>query len=336
MVIIEDKEPFGAEIENQYYDMISRESNDVSDSERLSNTDYIDTTKYLFNRRCLYGYSIAPEDKDIEYCKALYKAVIEERCKNIKYACYRYVEAYTNRVEYVGIVNEGDLYRRHYLQHTNELWYKHGEYYFQFFQMRNRSETEAMESHLIALYGTHRYGNESKSGWGINSFIPPLHDFMWITADSNAYLAYNNYLDAIQYDGCIEEDGDDIGYPIEYYDDPLCFWSFYNNYNKLHGIECDLTNRKTIEVKKRTNNISASLDSFYSKYYHNIKSDCEYKRELFKLLYDETEKSCRKNKRALTIRDFNSIVERIKNYLEYQNNDNKTVEKQLKILQNFQ
>lgn len=342
MIIIENeknekREPFGSEIEKQYWNMLFEEiypiCNNENDLDRLTNIDHIDTTKYIFNRRCLYGLNIMPKDKDIEYLKALYKAVIIERCKNIKYACYRYVEAYTNRVEYVGIVNEGDLCRRHYGQHINEEWYKRGEYYFQFFQMRNRSETEMMESHLIALYETYKYGNKSKSGWGINSFVPPLHDYMWITADSNAYCAYNNYLDYDLYylynPDLSEENKNDIGFPVEYYDDPLCFWDFYNNYNKHHGVECNLEDRKTEEVKRRTENALTSLDSFYSKYLHSKKSNRDCEQELFTLIYNKIKEV---GKYKLTDNDFDSIIREVKEYLKSQNNDNKYSNKQIKIL----
>lgn len=42
----------------------------------------------------------------------------------------------------------------------------------EYFECENRSEAEAFESHLIALYGTGEYYNKSKVNWGINKYLP--------------------------------------------------------------------------------------------------------------------------------------------------------------------
>jgi hypothetical protein len=86
------------------------------------------------------------------------------------------------KIKYVGIVIKGTLPNRH-RQHTREEWYKNGRYVCECIEVDNKSEAEAIESHLISLYETDKYYNKSKAGWGINKYLPVEYD--WKIANVN-------------------------------------------------------------------------------------------------------------------------------------------------------
>ena len=66
-------------------------------------------------------------------------------------------------------------------------WCKDGCYKIEYIQFNNRSTLEAVEAHLISLYGTDKFFNKAKSGWGICEFIPDL---------GNKWIKYNGELEA--------------------------------------------------------------------------------------------------------------------------------------------
>ena len=46
--------------------------------------------------------------------------------------------------------------------------------FIEYFDCDTQSEAEAFEAHLIALYGTDKYYNVKKAGWGINKYLPDV------------------------------------------------------------------------------------------------------------------------------------------------------------------
>lgn len=94
-----------------------------------------------------------------------------------EYVCvYRYTDMSDGIIKYVGIVYKGTIANRH-KTHTREDWYIDGQFLVEYIVVKNRSEAEAIESHLISLYGTDKYYNKAKAGWGINSFLPT--EYQW-------------------------------------------------------------------------------------------------------------------------------------------------------------
>ena len=91
---------------------------------------------------------------------------------------YRYIDKRDNKTKYVGIVYRGNFKDR-IARHKKDLWNGDSEWKIQYFQAGNRSEAEAIESHLIALYETNKHYNVAKSNWGINSYLPSFED-RWI------------------------------------------------------------------------------------------------------------------------------------------------------------
>ena len=245
------------DIERLYIDFLAAE-NDYRDLIPVSEENII-TDGFFFNRNSIYHPQSDFPMKDIPYLLALYKAVVLERCSNIYYAVYRYVDLEDNHVEYVGIVNTGSLYDRHYCGHMNEEWYKSGLYKCQFFQLRNRSETEAMESHLIALYGSYLYGNQNKSDWGLNSFIGCIHENMWITIDCPDIWLDDD--DIIQ---------DELNYDYEAI--TTSFMTWYEKYNSIHGFNFDESElRNSSKQYFVDENNTNKVNQILSKYLHSLK-----------------------------------------------------------------
>lgn len=88
---------------------------------------------------------------------------------------YRYVDLYDNLTKYIGIVASNNLNRcledRLKEHRVKDCWAK-GNYSVEYFNVRTRTDAEAFESHLIALYRTYNFYNKAKSNWGISDFLP--------------------------------------------------------------------------------------------------------------------------------------------------------------------
>jgi hypothetical protein len=93
-----------------------------------------------------------------------------------EYCVYRYIDMSDGTIKYVGIVCNGTVANRH-KAHSKEEWYVDGQYLVEYIVVNNRSEAEAIESHLISLYGTDQYYNKAKTGWGINALLPTEFDW---------------------------------------------------------------------------------------------------------------------------------------------------------------
>jgi hypothetical protein len=96
--------------------------------------------------------------------------------KENKHIVYRYIDVSDNIVKYVGITYKDNMKGRIYCHKTEDDWRDEGSWRIEYFECANKSEAEAFESHLIALYGTDKYYNKHKSGWGINQYLPNVED----------------------------------------------------------------------------------------------------------------------------------------------------------------
>ena len=90
---------------------------------------------------------------------------------------YRYIDTTDNVVKYVGIVHKSKLEKRLLAHANNDEWALDGCWKVEYFECENRSEAEAFESHLIALYETHKYYNKAKANWGINKYLPDVESW---------------------------------------------------------------------------------------------------------------------------------------------------------------
>lgn len=99
---------------------------------------------------------------------------------------YRYIDRNDNEIKYVGIVwgktrTLEDRIREHAL--TDE-WADDGIWKIQFirFEDISRNDLEALEAHLIHMYGSARWYNKDKADWGKSStFADKDFEHAWVT-----------------------------------------------------------------------------------------------------------------------------------------------------------
>lgn len=83
-----------------------------------------------------------------------------------KHTVYRYTDLYNGVVKYVGLTQR-PLKRRVEEHIKNDAWTKTSKWRIEYFTVANKSESEAWESHLIALYKTFNWFNIAKKDWGL-------------------------------------------------------------------------------------------------------------------------------------------------------------------------
>ena len=98
----------------------------------------------------------------------------------MKPCVYRYVDTESGITKYVGIVYKGSLEKRLTAHMCMDPWANDACWKVEYFECKNRSEAEAFESHLIALYETHKYYNKANANWGLNRFLPDVEEWWQI------------------------------------------------------------------------------------------------------------------------------------------------------------
>ena len=101
---------------------------------------------------------------------------------------YRYIDNLDGIIKYIGIVWSKDrtLTQRVYEHQRNDDWCKSGSFTIEYIEenINSRTDAEYFESHYISLYGTDKYYNDKKSGWGVSSFLPD-RESEWKKYDSS-------------------------------------------------------------------------------------------------------------------------------------------------------
>lgn len=85
---------------------------------------------------------------------------------------YKYVNKETEAVEYVGIIKSDSNFPGRFEQHERDPWYVKDKYDIYFSEVETQTDAEALEGHFISLYGSNKYHNKAKTGWGECSFAP--------------------------------------------------------------------------------------------------------------------------------------------------------------------
>lgn len=98
---------------------------------------------------------------------------------------YRYIDENDGIIKYVGIVHKRMIDDRIKAHASNDDWKDKGNWRIEYFECENRSVAEAFESHLIALYGTDKYYNKAKKGWGINKYLPDVEAWWQVYSESH-------------------------------------------------------------------------------------------------------------------------------------------------------
>ena len=139
---------------------------------------------------------------------------VSDFAKTGKPCVYRYIDKKDGIVKYVGIVYKQSLQKRIQDHLYNDEWCKNGNWKIEYFECETKSEVEAFEAHLIALYKTEKYFNkveltgyickkgkarETKSGRKVIDFIVAINR-LFRKSDYLPVLAWNkdvNYINNI-------------------------------------------------------------------------------------------------------------------------------------------
>ena len=106
---------------------------------------------------------------------------------------YRYIYENDGIIKYVGIVYKRMIDVRIKAHASVDDWRDKGNWRVEYFECDNRSVAEAFESHLIALYGTDKYYNKAKKGWGINKYLPDVESWWQIYSESR-FTSYESMI----------------------------------------------------------------------------------------------------------------------------------------------
>jgi len=88
---------------------------------------------------------------------------------------YRYTDLSDNIIKYVGIVWSDNMELKNRIDaHHRDDWYAGTFWKIEYLSENivTRTDAEYFEAHYISLYGTDKYHNKMKAGWGISHFLP--------------------------------------------------------------------------------------------------------------------------------------------------------------------
>lgn len=91
---------------------------------------------------------------------------------------YRYINKFTNDIEYVGIVYDRPLYKRIKEHAFIDKWNSE-KYKVEYISCKSRTDVEYLEAHFIAKWETYNYYNVAKKNMGKSNLIDDS-SFEWI------------------------------------------------------------------------------------------------------------------------------------------------------------
>lgn len=100
---------------------------------------------------------------------------------------YKYIDKSDGIVKYVGIVyGPSRSLSQRIAEHEKDGWYQGIEWEIRYLteDITSRTDAEYFEAHYISLYGTDKYFNKSKAGWGISKYLPDREN-EWVLYDGN-------------------------------------------------------------------------------------------------------------------------------------------------------
>ena len=109
---------------------------------------------------------------------------------------YRYIDNSDGIIKYIGIVYGKDrtLHQRIYEHKVKDDWCRNKDFTIEYIQenINTRTDAELFEAHYISLYGTDKFFNTRKSGWGISSYLPNREND-WIKYDEEFFSKDDPY-----------------------------------------------------------------------------------------------------------------------------------------------
>lgn len=113
---------------------------------------------------------------------------------------YRYTDLEDNIIKYIGIVwsENRTLKQRIYEHSKNDEWCKNKKWKIEYINetINTRTDAEMIESHFISLFGTDKYYNVKKSGWGVCSYIKS--DQEWKVYLDGNFFEYEKHIEEQQ------------------------------------------------------------------------------------------------------------------------------------------
>ncbi len=101
---------------------------------------------------------------------------------------YRYTDLSDGIIKYVGIVwSENRTLEQRIREHRKDKWYQGTQWKIEFISenIQNRTDAEYLESHFISLFGTDKYFNTKKEGWGVSSIIKKSFNWELYSCEKN-------------------------------------------------------------------------------------------------------------------------------------------------------
>ena len=95
---------------------------------------------------------------------------------------YYYKDKNDETVKYVGLIREDTNFPLRFAQHKKDSWYMEGSWSIWYLPVETRTDAEALEAHYISYFGTWKYYNNQKSGWGECTFAPDSIE--WLEFDA--------------------------------------------------------------------------------------------------------------------------------------------------------
>ena len=121
---------------------------------------------------------------------------------------YRYTDKTDGKIKYVGIVygKTRSLIDR-IAEHERDPWYKNGEWLIEYLEsdVKTRNDAEMLEAHYIALYGTDKWYNKSKTQWGLCSYAPNLENQWKAYDDDYRPYIFDETVSAEKYNSLLKE-----------------------------------------------------------------------------------------------------------------------------------
>ena len=115
---------------------------------------------------------------------------------------YRYTDLSDNIIKYVGIVwsDNRTLDQRISEHEINDEWCNTRKWKIEYIKenINTRTDAEYFESHYISLYGTDKYFNVKKTGWGVSAYLPERNDWVEFSECEMNQKDQNDVIDTIK------------------------------------------------------------------------------------------------------------------------------------------
>lgn len=147
---------------------------------------------------------------------------------------YRYIDRSDGIIKYVGIVwGVKRTLSQRIKEHQRDPKFSNKKWKIEYIdtKIETRTDAEYFESHYIALYGTAKYLNDTKYGWGLSSYLPD-RESDWKEYNQESYRNCINLSDP--YNGA-KECLDQL-FSYNTYDERRCIYKRITSFCRTNGL----------------------------------------------------------------------------------------------------